>query len=60
MEKDEVKYLKAYGHRINDAEGELSTLTGDERQHLLKLIHKYNLELELAEIAQKLGQGRLM
>jgi len=56
MEIDELKYLKAYAHRVNDSGGDLSTLTLTERQHLEKLLRKHELEGELEEIAAKLGE----
>jgi hypothetical protein len=59
MEDKELRYLASYAHRINDAGGDLSTLTEEERKHLKKLVQKYQIEQDLAEIAEKLGQGRL-
>lgn len=60
MEANELKYLKAYAHRINDAGGDPHTLSDAEHQHLTKLLRKYQLEKDLADIEEKLGQARLL
>lgn len=60
MENKELTYISSYAHRLNEASGDLSHLSSDERAHLKALIQKYELERKLDEMAEKVGQGKLI
>ena len=60
MENQELKYIKGYAAKLNEGAGDLNTLTKEERHHLTLLIRKFELEQTLAQLAEELGQMRLL
>ena len=60
MEKTELQYIGSYAHMLNEASGDLSHLSADELAHLKALIRKFELERKLDELADKVGQVKLL
>lgn len=60
VEKLDLDYIGKYAKRLNDAGGNLSTLSNEERKHLKLLIRKWEIEQDLAELETELRQGKLL
>jgi len=59
MATESKTWVDKYAHRINEAGGDLSTLSSDERKHLRLLLREYELQQQLAGIQSELSQGEL-
>jgi len=60
MVKSELGFINLYAHKLNDGEGDLASLTKEEREHLRALMQKFELELKLDKMAEDLSQGKLL
>ena len=60
MENSELRYISSYAHRLSEASGDLSHLSNDERGHFKALLQKFELERKLDEMADRVGQGKLL
>jgi len=60
MEELELEAIAHYGDKLNDAGGDLSELSKEERSHLQLLMHKYEIERRLEKWVAKLSQGQLL
>lgn len=53
------QWVEKYAERLNEAHGDLSKLSADERKHLRLLLREYELQQQLAALQDTLSQGEL-
>lgn len=56
MERQDLRYLKAYTQRISAHDGDLSVLRPIELVHLKTLIRKREIEVKLLSMDDKMSQ----
>lgn len=59
MDTRHQAFIESYAHRLNESKGNLMVLSKDERKHLRILLRLNETELDLANLAEKVGQEPL-